>query len=110
VSAKLDSSIELEIRPYAGDGLSFSNTGQRAAKNLRFDGKDYPGTGPDVPPGSASSGRRVNQRSLEITNTYQGKIADTRQIEVSIDLKTLTMRISQVGEKEPKDILVFDRE
>jgi hypothetical protein len=110
VSAELDSSIELEIQPYEGDGLSFSSSGQRTAKNIKFDGKDYADTGPDVQLGSASSGRLVNRRSLEVTNKFQGKITDTRQIEVSIDLKTLTMRIRQAGEKEPKNILVFDRE
>ena len=110
VSAELDSSIELEIQPYEGDGLSFRNAGQQTAKNIKFDGKDYAGTGPGVPPGSASSGRRVNPRSLEITNKFQGKITDTRQFAVSADLNTLTMKIRQAGEKEPKNILVFDRE
>jgi hypothetical protein len=110
VSAELDSSIELEIQPYEGDGLSFTSSGQRTAKNIKFDGKDYADTGPDVQLGSTSSGRLVKRRSLEITNKFQGKITDTRQIEVSVDLKTLTMRIRQAGEKEPKNILVFDRE
>jgi hypothetical protein len=110
VSAKVDSSIELEIQPYEGDGLSFRSSAVRTAKNLKFDGNDYAITGPDVPPGSASSGHRVSQRSLEITNKVQGKITDTRQIEVSIDLKTLTMRIRQAGEREPQNVLVFDRE
>jgi hypothetical protein len=110
VSAELDSSIELKIQPYEGDGLSFTSSGQRTAKNIKFDGKDYADTGPDVQLGSTSSGRLVKRRSLEITNKFQGKITDTRQIEVSVDLKTLTMRIRQAGEKEPKNILVFDRE
>jgi hypothetical protein len=48
VSAELDSSIELEIQPYEGDGLSLSSSGQRTAKNIKFDGKDYADTGPDV--------------------------------------------------------------
>ena len=77
---------------------------------MKFDGHDYPDVGPNAAPGSASSGHRVSERSLEITDKVQGKITDTRQIEVSVDLKTLTMRIRQAGEKEPKNILVFDRE
>ena len=110
LSAELDSSIELEVRPYEGDGLSFSSDGRRTAKNVKFDGKDYAGSGPDVPPGAASSGRRASQRSLEITNKLQGKTTDIRDIEVSADLQTLTMRIRQSGEREPKNVLVFDRE
>ena len=34
----------------------------------------------------------------------------TQQIEVSTDLKTLTMTIRQAGVKEPKYLLVFERE
>ena len=110
VSAELDSSIELEIQPYEGDGLSFSFGGQRTTRNIKFDGQYYANTGADVQPDATSSGRLVNRHSLEITNKFQGKITDIRQIEVSMDLKTLTMRIRQAGDKEPKNILVFDRE
>ena len=110
VSAELDSSIELEVQPYEADGLSFSSSAQRTTKNVKFDGKDYADTGPDVQPGSTSSGRRVNPRSLEITHKSQGNITDIRQIELSEDLGTLTMRIRQAGEEKPKNILVFDRE
>lgn len=110
VSAELDSSIELHIQAYEGDGLSLSSNVQRTTKNIKFDGKDYPDTGPDVQSGSTSSGRLVNRRSLEITHKFQGQITDTRHIELSMDLKTLTMRIRQAGDKEPKNILVFDRE
>jgi hypothetical protein len=76
---------------------------------MRFDGKDYPDVGPDVLPGSASSGRRVNEHTLEITDKIQGKVMDTRQIELSPDLKTLTMTVRPVEQSKP-NILVFDRE
>jgi hypothetical protein len=109
-SAEVDSSIELEIQPYEGDGLSFSCPALQFDRKTKFDGKDYARTGPNVPPGTTSSGRRVNQRSLEITSKLQGKIMGTQQIEVSTDLKTLTMTIRQAGVKEPKYLLVFERE
>jgi hypothetical protein len=80
------------------------------AKKMKFDGNDYPDLDPDVAPGSASSGRRVNERSLEITDKFKGKITGTRQIELSTDLKTLTMTVRLVGQNKPKNILVFDRE
>ena len=109
-SAQVDSSIELEIQPYESDGLSFSCPALQFDRKTRFDGKDRARTGPNVPPSTTSSGRRVNPRSLEITSKLQGKIMGTQQIEVSTDLKTLTMTIRQAGEREPKYILVFDRE
>jgi hypothetical protein len=59
-SEKMNSVFEIEIRPHQKDGLSFINPAQRFTKNLKFDGNDYPVQGPDVTPGSASSGRRVN--------------------------------------------------
>ena len=45
---------------------------------MKFDGKDYPNVGPNVAAGSASSVRRVNQNTLEMTDKTNGKIADTR--------------------------------
>jgi hypothetical protein len=52
----------------------------------------------------------VNERSLEITDKLKGKITGTRQIELSPDLKTLTMTERLVGQSRPKSILVFNRE
>jgi hypothetical protein len=77
---------------------------------MKFDGNDYPDLDPNGDRGSASSGRRVNERSLEITDKFKGKITGTRQIELSTDLKTLTMTVRLVGQSRPKSILVFDRE
>ena len=110
VSEKLDSVFELEIQPYQGDGLSFRNSAAQMAENIKFDGNDYPGADPNAKPGSAASGRRGNERSLEITDKFKDKTTGTRQIELSADLKTLTMTVRLVGQNEPKKILVFDRE
>lgn len=97
VSSGLDSSIagiELAIQPYEGDGLSLVSPIVGGTQNIKFDGKDS---------------RRVNQRSLELTNKSQGKIRVT-EFELSEDLKTLTISVRLVGEKELGTTLVFDRE
>ena len=60
--------------------------------------------------GSASSGRRVSERSLEIAEKFKGKVMGTRQIELSADLKILTMTVRLEGQNRPKRIMVFDRE
>lgn len=104
-----DSAFELQIQPYEGDGLSFIHPAEHTTQSIRFDGKDYPAVGPDVRPGFASSGRRVNERALEITDKIKDKVMDSRQIEVSSDLKTLTMTVHPVSQDKP-NILVFDRE
>ena len=103
------SAFEVQIRPYEGDGLSFITSGDREARNFKFDGKDYPDLRPNVAPGSASSGRRVNERTVEVTDKIKGKVTDTRQMRLSSDLKTLTMTVRAGVQSEPS-ILVFDRE
>jgi hypothetical protein len=109
-SEQIDSVIKLQIQPYEGDGLSISNSEVQMTQSLKLDGNDYPDVGPDAPPGLTSSGRRVNERSLEITHKFKGKIIHTQQIELSTDLKTLTLSIILAGENKPRNILVFDRE
>jgi hypothetical protein len=102
-------SFELQIQPYEGDGYSLINTSEGSTKNMKFDGKDYPCQGKYVSPGSASSGRRVNERALEVTDKINDRITDTQQIELSPDLKTLTVTMHPSGQSKP-NIFVFDRE
>ena len=109
-SEKVKAGIELQIEPYEGDGLTLNSPDAELNKKMKFDGKDYPDPDSHGDPGSASSGRRVNQRSLEITDKFKGKITGTRQMELSTDLKTLTMSLHLEGQSRPKSILVFDRE
>jgi hypothetical protein len=108
-SAKVNSVVEFQIQPYQDDGLSFITPSQHDTQNMRFDGKEYPDEGPDVPAGTVSSGRRVNERTLEMTDKLAGKVVDTRRIELSSDFKTMTMTVSPVGQSKP-NIFVFDRE
>lgn len=109
-SEKVKAGIELQIQPFEADGLSLNSPDAEMNKKMKFDGKDYPDLDPNQDPGSASSGRRVNERSLEITDKFKDKITGTRQIELSTDRKTLTMTVRLVGQNRPKSILVFDRE
>ena len=108
-SETVNSVFMLQVRPYEGDGLSFIDPSEEETKSVKFDGKDYPNLGPNVAPGSASSVRRVNERTLEITDKIAGKVMDAQQIELSSDLKTLTMTVHTVGRSEP-NILVFERQ
>jgi len=110
-SAKVKTGMELRIQPYDGDGLSFKRSDEEIVKKIKLDGNDYPDVDPNgVDKGTASSGRRVNERTLEITYKSKGKITATRRIELSTDLKTLTMTEPLAGQSRPKSILVFDRE
>jgi hypothetical protein len=109
-NAKPDAAMALQIQSYQADGLSIFGPEGQITRNLKFDGNDYPDTGPDLPPGVTSSGRRVNERSLEITRKYKGRLIDTSQFELSADLKTLTLSVFLPGENKPRNMYVFDRE
>ena len=109
-SAKVKAGIELQIQLYEGDGLSFKRSDEEMAKMIKLDGNDYPDLDPNGgDKGTAHSGRRVNERSLEITEKFKGKITGSRQIELSGDLKTLTVTVRLVGQSKPQSILVYDR-
>ncbi|HLN04517.1 MAG TPA: hypothetical protein VK335_34845 [Bryobacteraceae bacterium] len=84
--------LVMQIRPYEGNGLSISSEG--STRNVKFDGKDY---------------RRLDEHTLELTDKgSDGKIADTQEIQLSSDLKTLTMTTHIPGRSDPQ-ILVFER-
>lgn len=99
----------IKVQPYEGDGLSFIDSSEEVTKNVKFDGKDYPSVGANAPPGSASSARRVDEHTLEITGKFNGKVTNTQEIKLSSDGKTLTMTIHAAGRTEP-NILVFERQ
>jgi hypothetical protein len=108
LSETVNAAIVLKVQAYEGDGLSFINS-SGVTKNVKFDGKDYPNAGPNVTAGSASTARRVNEDTLEMTDKLNGKITSTRQVQLSADRKTLTMTVHVPGRREP-DILVFERQ
>jgi hypothetical protein len=110
-SAKVRAGIELRIQPYEADGLSFKRSDEEITKVIRFDGNDYPDLDPNGgDKGTTYSGRRVNELSLEITEKFKAKITGTRQIELSRDLKSLTVTMHLVGQSRPQSFLVYGRE
>jgi len=98
------SAVVLQVRPYESNGLSFMIPSAAQTLNVIFDGKYYAA----APAGSALLGRRLSARAVEITRTFKGKIAQTRQIELSPDLKQLTMTVHLAGKDAP-NIYVFER-
>ncbi|HEY6620973.1 MAG TPA: hypothetical protein VIY68_15610 [Steroidobacteraceae bacterium] len=106
-SATVKAGIALQIQPYEADGLSFKRSDEETPKTIKLDGNDHPDLDPK---GMAYSGRRVNERSLDITEKSNGKITGSRQIELSPDLRTLTVTERLVGQDKPQSILVFERE
>jgi len=46
---------------------------------------------------------------MQLIDKVEGKIVDTRQVDLSPDLKTLTMTVRTMNHNKP-NILVFERE
>jgi hypothetical protein len=106
-SEQVDTVYKLQVRPYEGDGLSITSSLDGVAKNIKFDGRDYPSADPAA--NRVTSARRVSERTIQVTDKSRGKIVATREISVSADGKTLTTTINAPGRSEP-DVLVFERE
>jgi len=108
-SVKVNSPLEFDIQPYQSDGLSFVVPAYSDTLSMKFDGKDYAETGPNVAPGSTSSGRRVNEHTLEVTDKVKGDVIDTTEFKVSADGKTLTLTVHEKGQSK-QQIYVYDRD
>lgn len=108
-SISMGSPDEWVIQPYGGDGLSFITPAEQDTLSMKFDGKDYAETGPDVPAGSTSSGRRMDEHTVAVTDKIQGKVMDTAEFKLSADLEALTVTVHEVGQTKPL-IFVYDRE
>ena len=64
----INSPVEWDIEPYEGNGLTFNTPAYQETLSMKFDGKDYTEKGPDVAPGSTSSGKRLNAHTIEVTD------------------------------------------
>jgi hypothetical protein len=108
IKETMNSPFLMQVKEFQGDGLSFITPSQKETKNVKFDGKEYPNEGPNADRGASSSIRRVHERTLVITDKAGGKVTDTEEIELSADLKTLTITVHFAGRDKP-NVMVFER-
>jgi hypothetical protein len=106
-SAQIDTVYVVQVKPFDGDGLSIVNSADGTTKNIKPDGKDYSNTGSGVR--TVSSAQRQDERTIALTDKIDGKVADTQEISVSADSKTLTMTI-RVPDRSDPNVLVFERQ
>ena len=105
----MTSPLILQIRPYEEDGLSFADSKGQDINNVKFDGKDYPHSGPNSVSGYVSSARQTADNAIEFTDKVSGTLLRTRRLEISPDLKTLTITIHIPSNTDP-NIQVFERQ
>ena len=99
----------IQIRVFEANGLSFIYPAQDVTRSLRFDGKEYPMQGRGAADGTTSSGRRIGEHTLEVTDKRDGQLRKTEEIELSPDKKTLTKTSHPAGQRGV-NILVFERQ
>ena len=100
----------LHIRPYETDGFSIADSSSQLTRRMKMDGRDYPNQGARAAIVAATSLRRLDERTLELTDRkVNGETYDTQQIKLSADRKSLTLTIHAVGRDEP-NTLVFLRQ
>jgi hypothetical protein len=75
----------------------------------KFDGKDYPLTGD---PSSTRSYKKINDRTLELTNKKDGKVTSTGKAVVSADGKSRTVTLTRTSPEGKKltSITVYDKQ
>jgi hypothetical protein len=101
--------LSLDVKAWEADGLSFNTPEQRHPENLNFDGKDHPEEGSNPAQGPAVAAQRVDEHHLVITHKYDAKLTVTEDVQLSADLKTLTITMHFAGRAKP-DVMVYQRQ
>ncbi len=109
IKETMSSPLLMQVKELQGDGLSLITPSQHQTKNVKLDGKDHPKEGPNADRGASYSARRVDERTLVITDKANGMVKDTEELGLSADLKTLTLTVHVRGREKPT-VLVFERE
>jgi hypothetical protein len=106
---KVSAPETLEIKPFGPNGLLMTSLGYKWTFEAKFDGKDYPVTGPTVPAGLTGVLRHIGSHSLHLVVKKSGKALFRETYTVSRDGRTLTIVGTPVAVDEPYSE-VFERQ
>jgi hypothetical protein len=99
----------MELAASGTDGLTFRYIDQKITCDAKFDGKDYPCTGPTLPEGITLSAKKAGNTGLEVVIKDKGKPLYRDQYAVSADGKSLNDTGVAVITGE-KITVVYDRQ
>jgi hypothetical protein len=105
---KIGSLKLIEFAAY-GDGLTWRIADYGVTCTAKFDGKDYPATGPTAPHGFTVAISKTSPGSFDLTEKIEGKAVYKATYSVSVDGKTLTEVGSSTAVDE-KTTSVYDRQ
>jgi hypothetical protein len=99
----------LELMPAGTDGITINIPDFKISAPLKFDGKDYPATGPGVPPGMTLAITKTGPRSFDVIEKTNGKLIFNFSFALSADGNTLTETGRPAGVDE-KFKAVYERQ
>lgn len=109
-STEVQASTEMwEITANGDDGLTLKIVDYNVVCSVKFDGKDYPCTGPTIPKNFNMAAKKTGARSVEFTEKMDGKLVYSDLFTVSSDGKTITDDAAPAGSSE-KIQIVYDKQ
>jgi hypothetical protein len=99
----------VELVPFGTDGLAIRFPDDQEQCETKFDGKDYPVTGPIAQPGVTLAIQKTSLRSFDVTGKQDGKPIFKISFAVADDGRTLTQTGGMIGVSE-KFTAVYDRQ
>jgi hypothetical protein len=105
----LGDGLKLIIELFDTDGLSFNLPAHKHLSAMKFDGKIYADSGTGDTKGHSSSGKRVDDRALEIDHQVNGKPEESEELKVSNDGRTLTI-VSKPANSSAVFTMVWDKQ
>jgi len=108
-NVKSSSPTILDLAASGADGLTLKIADFQITCEAKFDGKDYPATGPTMPSGLTLAIQKAGPRSFEMTEKQNGKTLFKLTFAVSADGMTLTETGGATGVDE-KIKAVYDRQ
>jgi hypothetical protein len=97
---KLSSPNSISIQS-SGDDVTFTIVAVKATAQAKWDGKDYPATGPTVPDGITLALTKTGPTSFTMVEKSKGKVLVTLRYHVAADGKSMTTHGVDGAGKEP---------
>jgi hypothetical protein len=95
---------EVDIEANGDDGITVRLPEDGTHYSVKFDGQQYPETGPRIPAGLTVSAKLLGAHRIEVTTWINGKVFDHEDWRLSADGMTFTY--TQLNEGDDKPIVV----
>jgi hypothetical protein len=105
----LSSPNSLTIQTDGADGVTTTLSAIKATCQAKWNGKDFPATGPTVPDGLTLALSKTGPSSFKLVQKFKGKVLVIASYKVAPDGKTLTSKGTNGAGKEPFTE-VFDKQ